>query len=44
LAGVFRALRVLKSFSYQLHDGSKLTIDVDALAGSRPTAGTSQTT
>jgi hypothetical protein len=33
-ATILKALRVLKSFSYQLHDGSKLTIDVDALAGS----------
>jgi len=31
---VFRALRVLKTFSLQLPDGSRVSIDVDALTGS----------
>jgi hypothetical protein len=33
-AKVFKALRVLKTFSLQLPDGSVVTLDVDALAGS----------
>ncbi len=32
-AKVLRALRVLKTFAVQLPDGSRLTLDVDALAG-----------
>lgn len=32
-AKVLRALRVLKTFSYQLPDGSSIAIDVDGLAG-----------
>ncbi len=32
-AKVIRALRVLKTFSLQLPDGSRISIDVDALAG-----------
>jgi thymidylate kinase len=31
---VLKALRVLKTFTLQLPDGSKIAIDVDALAGS----------
>lgn len=33
-AKVLNALRVLKTFSFQLPDGSRLSLDVDALAGS----------
>ena len=33
-AKVLKALRVLKTFSLQLPDGSKVSLDVDALAGS----------
>jgi hypothetical protein len=33
-AKVLKALRILKTFSLQLPDGSKITLDVDALAGS----------
>jgi hypothetical protein len=33
-AKVLKALRILKTFSLQLPDGSRLSIDVDALAGS----------
>jgi hypothetical protein len=33
-AKVLKALRVLKTFSLQLPDGSKISLDVDALAGS----------